>query len=68
MGLTNRAALGWLGAILVVVVGTGAVVAVINWDDVSRKLDVQSVKTQATLFRWGEAMSIGRTIRCPSCS
>jgi hypothetical protein len=63
MGLTNRAALGWLGAILLVVVGTGALVAVFNWDDVSTKFDAQSVKTQATLFRWGEVMSIGAELR-----
>jgi hypothetical protein len=63
MGLTNRAALGWLGAILLVVVGTGAVVAVFNWDAVSRNLDAQSEKTQATLFRWGEVMSIGAELK-----
>ena len=55
-----------LGLVGLVVVGLGTLV-VLNWDAVStdlvETLDAQTEKTQATLFRLGELMSMGAALR-----
>ena len=66
MSMPNRTRLGWLGAIGLALVGTGTL-GLLNWDTVSKNLvaalDTQAAKTQATLFRWGELMSIGSELK-----
>ncbi len=66
MSTTNRVVLGCLGVIGLVLVGVGTLVAM-NWDAVSKNLseawDAQNEKTTATLFRWGELMSIGGELK-----
>jgi hypothetical protein len=66
MKMTRRVVLGWLGAIGLTVVGTGTLI-VLNWEDVSRNLgealDTRAQRIQATLFRWGEVMSIGAALK-----
>ena len=62
MSTTRKLALGCLGVIGLVLVGMGALVAW-NWDAVSRNFSetvaTQSERTQTTLFRLGELMSMG---------
>lgn len=66
MSMRNRTILGGLGVLGLALVGTGALVF-LNWDTVSRNLtkalDTQSERAQATLFRWGELMSIGAELK-----
>ena len=66
MSMTNRAVLGCLGVIALVLVGIGTLV-VLNWDAVSENLDetlnTQAARTQATLFRLGELMSISAELK-----
>ena len=66
MSMPNRTILGCLGVISLALVGTGTLV-VLNWDTVSKNLttalDTQAERTQATLFRWGELMSIGAELK-----
>ena len=62
MSMSNRTVLICLGAIGLALAGIGTLVA-LNWDalstDLVEAIDTQSAKSQATLFRWGEVMSIG---------
>ena len=66
MRMTRRGVAGWLGAIGLVLVGIGTLVA-LNWDAVSRSvgegLDAQAERTKATLFRLGELMSISAELK-----
>jgi len=66
MSVTKREVLGCLGVIGLVLVGTGTFV-VLNWDTVSKNLDEaldkQAGRTQTTLFRLGELMSIGAELK-----
>ena len=66
MRMTSRAVLGCLGVVGLVLVGIGTLV-VLNWDAVSNKLDetldTQAARTQATLFRLGELMSISAELK-----
>ena len=61
IGILLGAVPGMGGAIGLVLVGIGTMVA-LNWDAISRSvgegLDAQAERTQATLFRLGELMSI----------
>jgi hypothetical protein len=61
MSMPNRAIV--IGLALV---GAGAL-ALLNFDTVSKNLtgalDTSAEKTQATLFRWGELMSIGAEVK-----
>lgn len=63
--MTNRV-LGCLGVIVLALVGAGTLVF-LKRDTVSKNLlealDTSSEKTQATLFRWGELMSIGAELK-----
>ncbi len=62
MSMPNRTILGCLGVISLALVGTGTLVF-LKRDTVSKSLteawDTQAERTQETLFRWGELMSIG---------
>ncbi len=66
MSIPNRAVLGCLGVIGLVFVGIGTLV-VLNWEVVSNNLatalDTQAEKTQTTLFRLGEVMSIRAVLK-----
>jgi len=66
MSMTKKAILGCLGVISLVLVGMGSLV-VLNWDTVSKNLDEalksQTERTQATLFRLGELMSISAELK-----
>ncbi len=66
MSTTNRVVLGRLGMIGLVLLGLGTLVA-LNWDAVSKDLgqalDAQTERTQATLFRLGELMSISAELK-----
>ena len=66
MSMPNRTILGCVGVISLALVGTGTLVF-LNWDTVSKNLtkalDTQAESTQATLFRWGELMSIGAELK-----
>ena len=66
MSMTNRVVLGCLGVIGLVLVGIGTLVA-LNWDvgskNLAEALDAQSDRTQATLFRLGEVMSISAELK-----
>jgi hypothetical protein len=66
MNMLNRTILGCLGVISLALVGTGTVVFLTR-DTVSKNLfdawDKQAERTQATLFRWGELMSIGAELK-----
>ena len=64
--MLNRTIWGRLGAISLALVGIGVLVFV-NRDTVSKNVmeawDTQAEKTQATLFRWGELMSISAELK-----
>lgn len=66
MRVPMRAVLGCLGVAGLALAGMGTLV-VLNWDTVSQNLaealDTRAEKTQATLFRWGEVMSISAQLR-----
>jgi hypothetical protein len=66
MSMPNRAIWGWLGAFSLALVGTGTLV-VLKWDTVSKNVieayDSRAKKTEATLFRWGELMSISAELK-----
>jgi len=66
MNMLNRTILGCLGVISLALVGTGTLVF-LNRDTVSKNLieawDTQAGRTQATLFRWGELMSISAELK-----
>jgi hypothetical protein len=66
MSMTNKIILRWSGVIGLVLVGVGMLV-VVNWDAVSRNLgeslDTQARRTEATLFRLGELMSISAALK-----
>jgi hypothetical protein len=66
MSLSNRTIFACLGGIGLALVATSALVFS-NWDTISKNLtealDNSSEKTQATLFRWGELMSIGAELK-----
>ena len=66
MGMPKRILWGVLGVIGLALVGAGAL-ALANWDTISKSLiatlDTQSEKTEATLFRWGELMSISAELK-----
>jgi hypothetical protein len=62
MSMPTRTILGGLAVISLALVGAGALV-VLRWDTVSKNLAEQSRKTQVTLFRWGELMSIGAKLK-----
>jgi hypothetical protein len=66
MSLSNRTIFGCLGGIGLALVVTSALVFS-NWDTLSKNLiealDNSSERTQATLFRWGELMSIGAELK-----
>ena len=66
MSMSSRTTLGCLALISLALVGTGTLVFW-NWDTVSKNLteawDTQAESTQATLFRWGELMSIGAELK-----
>ena len=61
MSMPNRAIWGCLA-----LVGTGTLV-VLKWDTVSKNVieadDSRAKKTEATLFRWGELMSISAELK-----
>ena len=63
--MMNRAMV-WLGVVGLGLVGTGTLVFLTR-DTVSKNLirawDTQAEKTQATLFRWGELMSISAELK-----
>ena len=66
MSRPHRTLWAWLGVISLALVGTGTL-AFLNWDTVSKNLiatlDTQAERTQATLFRWGELMSISAELK-----
>jgi len=66
MNMPNRPVLGCLGVIGLALIGTGALV-VLNRQAVFKHLaeawDMQVDRTQATLFRWGELMSISSELK-----
>jgi hypothetical protein len=66
MSMPNRTILGCLGVISLALVGTGTLVF-LKRDSVSKNLikawDTQAERTQATLFRWGELMSISAELK-----
>ena len=66
MSFPNRTILGFLGVVGLALVGTGTLV-VLNWDTVSKDLaetwSTQAERTEATLFRWGELMSISAELK-----
>ena len=66
MSAKNRVVWGCLGVIGLVLVGLGTLVA-LNFDAVSKNfaeaVATQSESTQATLFRWGELMSISAELK-----
>jgi hypothetical protein len=66
MNMLNRTILGSLGVISLALVGTGAVVF-LNRDTTPKNLiaawDTQAERIQATLFRWGELMSISAELK-----
>ena len=55
MSILNRTILGGLGVISLALVGTGTLVF-LNWDTPAERI-------QATLFRWGELMSISAELK-----
>jgi len=66
MSMPNRTIFGCFSVISLALVGTGTLVF-LNWDTVSKNLteawDTQGERTQATLFRWGELMSISAELK-----
>jgi len=66
MSMRKRTILGSLGVISLALGATGAL-AFLNWDTISKTLieawDTQAERTQVTLFRWGELMSIGAELK-----
>jgi hypothetical protein len=66
MSIANRTILGCLAVISLALVGTGTLVF-LKWDTVSKNLieawDTQAERTEATLFRWGELMSISAELK-----
>jgi len=66
MSMSIRRLLGCIGVISLAIVGIGTLV-ILNWDSLSQNLsdawDKQAKSTQATLFRWGELMSIGAQLK-----
>ena len=66
MSMPTRAILGCLGVIGLVLAGIGTLV-VLNWDVVSKTLAeasaTQAQRTEATLFRLGEVMSISAELK-----
>jgi hypothetical protein len=66
MSMQNRTILGCLGVISLALVGTGTLVF-LKRDTVVKNLieawDTQAERTQATLFRWGELMSISAELK-----
>ena len=66
MNMPNRTVLGWLGVIGLALVGTSTLIF-LNRDTVFKNLfeawDKQAERTQVTLFRWGELMSIGAELK-----
>jgi hypothetical protein len=66
MSMPNRTILGFLGVISLALVGAGTLVF-LNRDTVFKNLieawDTQGEKTEATLFRWGEVMSISAELK-----
>jgi len=64
MSMPSRTILG-LGAISLALVATGALL--VNWrtvfENVIAAWDTQAEKTQVTLFRWGELMSISAELK-----
>ena len=66
MSMPNRTIFRRLGVISLALVGTGALF-VLNFDTVSKNLtealDTSAERTQSTLFRWGELMSISAALK-----
>jgi hypothetical protein len=66
MSLSNRTIFACLGVIGLALVGTGALV-IVNWRTISKNLTealaTSSERTQTTLFRWGELMSLGAELK-----
>ena len=66
MSLSNRTIFGCLAVISLALVGTGALVLV-NWGTISKNLTealrTSSERTQTTLFRWGELMSLSAELK-----
>jgi len=64
--MLNRTILGWLGVVGLALVGAGTLVFLTR-DTLSKNLiaawDTQAEKTDATLFRWGELMSISADLK-----
>jgi hypothetical protein len=64
--MPNRKILGRLGVISLALVGTGALV-VLKRDTIAKNFaeawDTQAERTQATLFRWGELMSLSAELK-----
>ena len=66
IGARPKVVLGCVGVIGLILAGIGTLVA-LNWDAVSKDLDeallTQTERTQATLFRMGELMSISAELK-----
>ena len=62
MRITKRAVVGCLGVIGLALASTGTLV-VVQWDAVSTALATQSERSQTTLFRWGELVSISDELK-----